>query len=60
MEKGQSGIGQGVTCKRYQIEGFPTTMVIDREGKVVGTVNTLQHGSLEAMLKEQINKQPSR
>jgi hypothetical protein len=39
--------------------GFPTTMVIDREGKVVGTVNTLQHGRLEAMLKDQINKQPS-
>jgi hypothetical protein len=34
-------------------------MVIDRDGKVVGTVNTLQHGRLEAMLKEQINKQPS-
>jgi hypothetical protein len=60
VEKGQSGIGHGVTCKRYQIEGFPTTMVIDREEKVVGTVNTLRHGSLEAMLEEQINKQPTR
>jgi thiol-disulfide isomerase/thioredoxin len=60
VEKGQPGIGQGVTCKRYQIDGFPTTMVIDRDGKVVGTVNTHQHGRLEAMLKEQINKQPSR
>ena len=40
LAEGQSAIGEGVTCKRYQIEGFPTTMVIDREGKIVGNVDT--------------------
>ena len=52
LAEGHSAIGQGVTCKRYQIDVFPTTMVIDREGKVVGNVNTLEHGRLEATIKE--------
>ena len=60
LAEGQSAVGQGVTCKRYQIDAFPTTLVIDREGNVVGTVNTLEQGNLEAMLKEQIEKKPSR
>jgi thiol-disulfide isomerase/thioredoxin len=60
LAEGQSAIGRGVTCKRYHIEAFPTTMVIDREGRVVGNVNTLQHGRLEATIKGLLDKDTPR
>jgi RNA polymerase sigma factor (sigma-70 family) len=43
-------IGNGITCKRYQIHVFPTTVVIDQEGKVVGTVEVREKGRLDAMI----------
>ena len=49
-------IGDGVTCKRYQIHGFPTTLVIDQEGKVVGTVNVREEGKLDALISSLLNK----
>jgi thiol-disulfide isomerase/thioredoxin len=57
---GDPGIGRGVTCRRYQIEGFPTTIVIGPDGKVVGNVNAMEHGRLAAVLKEQLDKVPAR
>ncbi len=53
---GVAAIGQGITCKRYQITGFPTTLVIDQNGKVVGRVEVREKGKLEAMLNELLNK----
>ena len=56
VPSGDRGIGQGVTCKRYQITMFPTTLVIDQDGKVVGTVNVREKGRLDAMINELLAK----
>jgi len=53
---GDVGIGQGITCKRYQIHGFPTTLVIDQEDKVAGMVNVREEGRLEAMINKLLSK----
>ncbi len=52
LAAGGEPIGNGVTCKRYQIHGFPTTLVIDQEGKVAGNVNVREPGRLEAMINK--------
>jgi peroxiredoxin len=56
LAAGQAGIGNGITCKRYQIHAFPTTMVIDQEGKVAGVVNVREEGRLDAMINSLLNK----
>jgi thiol-disulfide isomerase/thioredoxin len=53
---GDSGIGQGITCKHFQIHGFPTTVLIDQDGNVAGTVEVREKGKLEAMLNELLTK----
>jgi RNA polymerase sigma factor (sigma-70 family) len=60
VPSGETGIGQGVTCKRYQIEMFPTTLVIDQDGKVVGTVEVREKGRLDAMINELLAKMPKK
>ncbi len=56
LEAGAAGTGSGITCKRYQIQLFPTTMVIDQEGKVAGVVNVREEGRLDAMINSLLNK----
>jgi RNA polymerase sigma factor (sigma-70 family) len=56
LAAGDAGIGNGVTCKRYEIAFFPTTLVIDQEGKVAGIVNVREEGRLEAMLNDLLEK----
>ncbi len=53
---GESAIGKGITCKRYQIQAFPTTLVIDQDGKVAGHVNVRENGRLDAMLGKLLNR----
>ncbi len=57
---GEASIGQGITCKRYEIRLFPTTLVIDQDGKVAGSVNVREEGKLEAMLNELLQKTPKK
>ena len=56
LAPGDAAIGKGITVKRYQISGFPTTMVIDQEGKVAGTVNVREKGRLDEMINTLLNK----
>ena len=39
LPAGDDPVGDGITGKRDKIRGFPTTLVIDQEGKVAGSVN---------------------
>ncbi len=57
---GEAAIGQGISCKRYQIQGFPTTLVIDQDGKVAGSVNVREEGRLDAMINELLKKSPKK
>ncbi len=57
---GEAAIGQGITCKRYEIQGFPTTLVIDQDGKVAGSVNVREEGRLDAMISELLKKSPKK
>jgi thiol-disulfide isomerase/thioredoxin len=54
------GRGQGMTCKGYQVTMFPTTLVIDPQGKVVGNVSALQHGKLEATIRGLLDQAPAK
>ena len=56
VPKGEGAIGKGVTCKRYQIQSFPTTLVIDQEGRVVGRVEVRKAGQLDAMINELLSR----
>ena len=56
LPAGDDPIGDGITCKRYKIHLFPTTLVIDQEGKVAGSVNVREEGRLEAMINSLLNK----
>ncbi len=53
---GDAAIGRGMTCKRYEIKGFPTTLVIDQEGKVVGPVEVREKGRLDEMIDEALKR----
>ncbi len=58
LAAGESQIGRGITCKRYGIHLFPTTLVIDQEGKVAGTVNVREKGRLRALIDDLLKKSP--
>jgi thiol-disulfide isomerase/thioredoxin len=47
---GDAAIARGVTIARYKIRGFPTTLLIDQEGKVVGRVEARDDGQITAMI----------
>jgi thiol-disulfide isomerase/thioredoxin len=55
-----SGMGHGVTCRRYEIKGFPTTVVVDQNGKMAGQVNVRAPGELESLLKRLLQGPPAR
>jgi thiol-disulfide isomerase/thioredoxin len=59
LAAGASETGRGITCKRYGIHLFPTTLVIDQEGKVVGKVNVREKGRLDAMIDDLLKKSPN-
>jgi thiol-disulfide isomerase/thioredoxin len=44
-------IGSGTTVERYVIRGYPTTIVVGRDGRVVFTTDTVA-GDREAVMKE--------
>ena len=47
---GDAGIGRGITISRYKIRGFPTTLVIDQDGHVAGSVNPRDDAQLNGMI----------
>ena len=49
---GDSAIGRGMTIARYKVHGFPTTLVIDQEGKVVGRVDARDDDALNAIIDQ--------
>jgi thiol-disulfide isomerase/thioredoxin len=50
--------GTGLTCSRYRIEEFPTTFVIDQQGRVIGKVHRTQPERLEALVRGLLGKGP--
>ena len=53
-------IGHGVTCDRYKIRGFPTTYLIDQDGKVVATVNARLPDQVAGQIKALLARPPGR
>jgi thiol-disulfide isomerase/thioredoxin len=52
--------GTGTTCKRYGITGFPTVLVIDKDGTMVGQVWFSKHDRLESLVRELVEKAETR
>jgi thiol-disulfide isomerase/thioredoxin len=50
VDAGAATIGRGTTIARYKITLFPTTLVIDQDGKVVAPVDAREDGQLNAMI----------
>ena len=50
VSAGDSAIARGVTIDRYKIRGFPTTLVINQEGKVVASVDARNDGQFTAII----------
>ena len=53
---GDAAIGRGITIARYKIRAFPTTLVIDQEGKVIGSVDARDDGQITAMIDKLLMK----
>ena len=53
---GDSAPAHGTTISRYKIRGFPTTVVIDQEGKVVGNVDARDDHKFTAMIDQVLKK----
>jgi thiol-disulfide isomerase/thioredoxin len=51
--------GTGVTCKRYEISGFPTLFVIDQRGTIVATLMGDEHARLEALINKLLDQRPT-
>ena len=47
---GDAANARGITISRYKIRGFPTTLVIDQEGNVAGSVDAGDDVQLNAMI----------
>ncbi len=45
-----------MTIARYKVHGFPTTLVIDQEGKVVGRVDARDDDALKATIDRALKK----
>jgi len=56
----QEPIGTGTTVKRYGITGFPTLLVIDQDGTMVGPVAFFEHDRLESLVRELMDKKAKR
>ncbi|WP_165065920.1 TlpA family protein disulfide reductase [Paludisphaera rhizosphaerae] len=50
IPKDEPGIAHGVTCSRYEILNFPTTLVIGPDGVVAGSASLRTPGALEALI----------
>jgi RNA polymerase sigma factor (sigma-70 family) len=57
---GDAPNGRGKSIKRYQIRAFPTTFVIDQEGKVAGTVEVREKGRLDTLVNRLLDKTGAR
>jgi hypothetical protein len=53
---GEAAIARGVTIGRYKIRGFPTTLVIDQEGKVVGAADARDDDRITALIEKLLTK----
>jgi RNA polymerase sigma factor (sigma-70 family) len=53
---GEAAIGRGLTIKRYQIQMFPMTLVIDQQGRVAGTIDVREKGKLDALINSLLKK----
>ncbi len=60
LKPNDSGIGGGVSARRYSVELWPTTLLIDRAGQVVGSVNPRDHAAVAAQIKTLLAAPPSR
>jgi hypothetical protein len=56
VDAGAAAIARGTTIARYKITRFPTTLVIDQDGKVVAPVDAREDGQLNAMIDKLLNK----
>jgi thiol-disulfide isomerase/thioredoxin len=56
VDAGDPAIARGTTIARYKIHLFPTTLVIDQDGKVVAQVDAREDGQLNAMIDKLLNK----
>jgi thiol-disulfide isomerase/thioredoxin len=56
VDAGAAAIGRGTTMSRYKISLFPTTLVIDQDGKVVAPVDASDDGQLNAMIDRLLSK----
>lgn len=53
-------IGSGTTIERYEIKGFPTVFVIDRDGTIVDQVWFSDHERLESLVRKLLEKAEAR
>lgn len=60
LKPDDSGIGGGVSARRYSVALWPTTLLIDQTGQVIGTVNPRDHGAVAAQIKTLLAAPPSR
>jgi thiol-disulfide isomerase/thioredoxin len=51
--------GSGMTIERYQITGFPTLFVIDRDGTLIGTADHSNPARLESLIQGLLEKPES-
>ncbi len=56
VDVGAAAIARGTTIARYKIRAFPTTLVIDQDGKVVAPVDAHNDGQLNAMIDKLLSK----
>ncbi|WP_165073023.1 TlpA family protein disulfide reductase [Paludisphaera rhizosphaerae] len=50
LPKDDPGTGRGITCDRYEIDSFPSTLVIGPDGVIVGKASARTPGALDALI----------
>jgi thiol-disulfide isomerase/thioredoxin len=53
---GPGGEGNGTTIKRYSVTGFPSLFLIDRDGTMIGPVDSYNHDRLESVVRDLVEK----
>ena len=54
------GIGGGTTARRYQVNSWPSTLLIDHEGKVIEKISLHNRAEAVAKVREALSKVPPR
>ena len=53
-------MGHGATIRRYGVRGYPTLLVIDRDGTLVARVKHGEHDRLESLVRDLVEEAESR